>query len=240
MTDNAKELQILGKIIALFIFALLIMNLTACSSATGEVYFASTNPDSGRIHNPGEQIDDWQSALRFLEDGNKRYFENRSLKRDTNAEDRATFNEGQNPFAAILTCSDSRVSPEFYFDQKPGSIFVIRNAGNIADTTALGSLEFAVEHLKAPLVVVVGHSACGAVAGSFGGGEFSDNLQSILDAIKPAIEHSENVEDAILANISYAAERIKLNPVVMNMGAMVIGAHYDIETGDVVFFDNAE
>jgi len=209
------------------------MSLAACSSA-------NTNLDPGRIHNPGEQIDDWQSALRFLEDGNNRYLENRSMKRDRNVEDRATFNEGQNPFAVILTCSDSRVSPEIYFDQKPGSIFVIRNAGNIADTTALGSLEFAVEHLNVPLVVVVGHSACGAVAGSLGGGEFSDNLQSIINAIKPAIEHSENIEDAIHANISYTVERIKLNPVVTNMGAIVIGAHYDIETGEVVFFSNVQ
>jgi carbonic anhydrase len=174
-------------------------------------------------------------ALRFLEEGNKRYLEGRTLER-TNAEDRAILKDGQNPFAVIVTCSDSRVSPEIYFDQKLGDIFVIRNAGNIADATALGSLEYAVEHLRVPLVVVVGHSACGAVNGALSGGEFSANLQTIINAIRPAIESDDNLDDAIRTNIMYNVGLIRANETVRQAGATVMGAHYDIETGEINFY----
>ena len=138
----------------------------------------------------------------------------------------------------IVTCADSRVVPEIYFDQRLGDIFVIRNAGNIADTAVLGSIEYAVEHLKAPLVVVVGHSSCGAVTGALGhSGEFPENLQTIINTIKLAIEGKENLDDAIHANIKYVAAQIKDNEIVHEMGATVLGAHYDITTGKVSFME---
>ena len=191
------------------------------------------NDSINNIHNPAELVGDWQTALRYLENGNKRYLENRGIKRDTNAPDRGILKDGQKPFAIIVTCSDSRVSPEIYFDQKLGDIFVIRNAGNIADTATLGSIEYAVEHLKAPLVVVVGHSRCGAVTGAKNGGEYPENLQTIINAISPAIKDSETLEDAIHANIDHVVKRIRENKIVKQMGAAVIGAYYDIESGEV-------
>jgi carbonic anhydrase len=187
------------------------------------------------VHNPNESVSDWQVALQYLKAGNKRYIENQAIVRNTNAKDREILKGGQKPFAVILTCSDSRVPPEIYFDQKLGDIFVIRNAGNIADSTVLGSIEYAVEHLKAPLVVVVGHSCCGAVTGAFGGGEYPENLQTIINAICPAIIGKKTPDEAIHANIANVVKNIKENKIVELMGAKVIGAYYNIESGEVLF-----
>ena len=185
-------------------------------------------------HNPAEQVSDWQTALRYLEDGNKRYLENRGITQNTNAQDREALKDGQKPFAIVVTCSDSRVSPEIYFDQKLGDIFVIRNAGNIADTATLGSIEYAVEHLKVPLVVVVGHGCCGAVTGAKNGGEYPENLQTIINAISPAIKDCKTVDDAVHANIGHVVKLIRENRIVKHTRAAVIGAYYNIESGEVV------
>lgn len=187
---------------------------------------------------PNEQVTDWQVALQYLQEGNERYLSGRGVTRDTYESDRAILGEGQWPFAVVLTCSDSRVPPEIFFDQRKGDIFVIRNAGNIADSTALGSLEFAVEHLGAPLIVVVGHSECGAVIGSLSGGQdFSENLQGILNSIATGIEGTDNAVDAINANIERYVNVVNENSVVQRNNANVIGAHFDIVTGEVTFVD---
>jgi len=198
---------------------------------------AIASTEGGRYyHDIREMVTDWQVSLRYLKEGNKRYLAGEGIQRDTYAEAREILKDGQKPFAVIVTCSDSRVAPEIYFDQRLGDIFVIRNAGNIADATALGSIEFAVGHLKAPLVVVVGHSACGAVAGALAeGAEFSKNLQAVINKIKPGVENIEDLDDAILANIKHVAEQIETNKVVVEMGATVLRAHYDITTGKVSF-----
>ncbi len=187
------------------------------------------------VHNPGELVSDWKTALQYLKDGNKRYLEEKTIARNTNAEDRAELKSGQKPFAIIVTCSDSRVSPEIFFDHKLGDIFVIRNAGNIADSTALGSIEYAVEHLKSPLVVVVGHSCCGAVTGAFQGGEYPSNLKTIIDEITPEISGCGDVDEAIHSNIDSVVKKIQENEIVKEMGAKTIGAYYDIESGEVKF-----
>jgi len=190
---------------------------------------------SDDIHHPEEQVADWQTALRYLEEGNIRYLKNRVITRDKHHHVRKMLQKGQKPFAVIITCSDSRVAPEIYFDLRLGDIFVIRNAGNTIDTSVLGSIEYATKFLKAPLVVVVGHSRCGAVTGAKNGGEYPENLQSIINTISPAIKHSETLEDAIHANIDYTVNRIRENKIVKHMGAAVIGAYYNIESGEVTF-----
>ncbi|MCL1930603.1 MAG: hypothetical protein FWF55_02210 [Treponema sp.] len=187
------------------------------------------------IHHPGEQVNDWRTALRYLQEGNIRYLKNQGIARNTNHIDRERLQKGQNPFAVVITCADSRVVPEIYFDQKLGDIFVIRNAGNIAGTAALGSVEYAVEHLKAPLVVVVGHSHCGAVTGAMSDGEYSENLSAIINTIRPVIKNCENLDDAIHANIHHVVDTIQKNTVIKNMGATVMGAYYNIESGEVTF-----
>ena len=213
------------------VLSVLIVALFQLSIAT----HVGGNVNPAYIHNPAQRVSDWQISLRYLEEGNKRYLEGRTQERN-NVEDRVILKDGQNPFVVILTCSDSRVSPEIYFDQKLGDIFVIRNAGNIADVTALGSLEYAVEHLRVPLVVVVGHSACGAVNGALSEGEFSVNLQTIINAIRPAVKEHDNLNDAIRMNIAHNVDLIRANETVMQAGAVVMGAYYNIETGGIIFY----
>lgn len=188
------------------------------------------------LHCPSEAITDPKAALTFLQEGNKRFTDNNTIPRDTNKADIEVTKGGQKPFAAILTCADSRVSPEIYFDQKIGDIFVVRNAGNYADQEALGSIEFATKHLGAPLVVVVGHSMCGAVFTSFDKVTgLSDNLQAVLDNIRVNISSCDSKESAVTANVKAQVETLKNNPVIKEVNAMVVGAEYDISTGVVTF-----
>jgi carbonic anhydrase len=219
--------------------------LTACSSSDGgNTTVADTDTGLSKnaeptqnqdIHNPAEKVNDWQTALTFLKKGNQRYTSNTPMERTTNAEDRELLKDGQQPFAVIVTCSDSRVAPEIYLDQKLGDIFVIRNAGNIADKTTLGSIEYAVEHLHAPLVVVVGHSNCGAVTGAFEGGEFPPHLQSIISEIETSIKDSSDLDDAIHKNTDHVVQQIAEDEIIQEEGTKVIGAHYDILSGEVTW-----
>lgn len=114
---------------------------------------------------------DSQKALELLKEGNARFVSGALTPKDHYKEERQKLSEGQHPFAVVLCCSDSRVVPEILFDQQLGDLFVIRNAGNVVDLHVLGSIEYAVEHLGAPLVVVLGHSNCGAVTATCQGGE---------------------------------------------------------------------
>ncbi|MCL1925048.1 MAG: carbonic anhydrase [Defluviitaleaceae bacterium] len=192
---------------------------------------------SAKLHAPDEQIKDPQVALNFLKEGNERFVSGNTIPRDTNSEDIKITAGGQKPFAAILTCADSRVAPELYFDQKIGDIFIVRNAGNTADNVeALGSIEFATKHLGAPLVVVVGHSACGAVFTSHSKATgLSSNLQTVLDNIRINIENVATPEEAVAVNVKAQVETLKNNPVIKEINALVVGAEYDIATGKVTF-----
>lgn len=164
---------------------------------------------------------------------------------------------GQEPFAAILGCSDSRVPPEIIFDQAPGDLFVIRVAGNIATPTQVGSIEFAVENLNTPLVVVLGHSDCGAVLGTLDACRNPNlavpgNLQAILDHIRPTLEpllsaaRSQDsdglLDEAVHANVHAAiADITALSPVLANRvksgDVSILGATYSVQTGRVDFFN---
>ena len=192
--------------------------------------------DQTNLHAPDQAVTDPNLALNFLKEGNARFVADQGITRNTNKADLAVTAGGQKPFAAILTCADSRVAPELYFDQKIGDIFVVRNAGNIADSEAQGSIEFATKHLGAPLVVVVGHSKCGAVYTSYDNVQgLSKNLQKILDRIRPNIEASANADLAVGANVAAQVAILKENPVIKEVNAMVVGAEYDIATGQVSF-----
>jgi carbonic anhydrase len=187
-----------------------------------------------RIHNPAELIEDASLALQLLKEGNERYLKGETIRNSgTSIADLEVFSKGQNPFAVILTCSDSRTAPEIFFDQKMGSIFVIRNAGNIADSTALGSLEFAVEQLKCKLIVVCGHSKCGAVTAACSSTGLPPNVKHIVDHITPAVEKGGNIEEIIHNHVKVMIERIKADETVKRFGVTVVGAYYDICNGAV-------
>jgi carbonic anhydrase len=186
-----------------------------------------------KIHQPGELIQDAQTALQMLKDGNERYLKGELINKGTYPVDREILTEGQKPFAAVLTCADSRVAPEIFFDQKLGDIFVVRNAGNIADTTALGSLEYAVEELESRLIVVCGHTKCGAVMAACLNGELHPNIKYITDQIKPATERGGDMDEIVRQNVSVMVERIKADEIVKRLDVTVAGACYDVHTGVV-------
>ena len=183
------------------------------------------------------------SHLKKLLDGNKRYVTGNAEHPGQGEERRKEVTAGQKPFAVILGCSDSRIPPEIIFDQGLGDLFVIRVAGNIIDDVALGSIEYAVDHLNAELVVVLGHEKCGAVTASVQGGEAHGHIGSILLAIAPAVEKSkamqgDKVDNAIKANVELVVSQIAgskpiLAEAVEAGKVKVVGAYYNIESGAV-------
>ena len=184
-----------------------------------------------KIHQPAEFIEDANEALQMLKDGNERYLKGEFLSMNSCKEDREVLRNFQNPFAVVLTCSDSRVAPEIFFDQKLGDIFIIRNAGNIADKTALGSIEFAIDHLKCRLVVVCGHSNCGAVSAACSDEDLPPNIKHIVDYITPAVKNGGDIDAITRSNVESMAEIVKADEIVKCSGVIVVGAYYDIQSG---------
>jgi carbonic anhydrase len=184
-----------------------------------------------------------EQALQRLLEGNARYVAGQSTHPDQTAERRAALAGGQAPFAIVFTCSDSRVSPELFFDQGLGDLFVIRNAGNVLDDHVIGSMEYAVEHLHVPLIIVVGHEKCGAVTAAVAGGEVPGHLHSVTDDLAPAVEQSKNlpgdkVDNAVRANAQRDAEILThVEPVLKEAASrtnlLIVAARYDLTTGKI-------
>jgi len=186
-----------------------------------------------------------ESALIRLVEGNKRFVAGNPARNTPTAQQWAELSKGQHPFAIILTCADSRVSPEIIFDQGLGDLFVIRNAGNLTDPHVLGTIEYAVEHLGSRLVVVLGHSRCGAVTAAVSGGEAPGHIKDIVEDIAPAASMGKKkpgdpIENAIRISAKFTATAISqsepiLSHAVKSGQIKVVTARYDISTGTVEF-----
>ena len=197
-------------------------------------------------------------ALERLQEGNRRFVADlRNGEANSNTSRRRELTAGQEPFAIILGCSDSRVPAEIVFDQGLGDLFVIRVAGNIVAPSQVGSVEFAAERFGTRLVVVLGHSMCGAIQATLEelrrpSQDQSRNLRSIVDRIRPSIESlprpqegqetEEFLQAAVRANIRVSADHLRhgsevLEQLIQNSGLRVVGAEYSLETGVVEFFD---
>ena len=176
---------------------------------------------------------DSQQALDLLKEGNARFVSETLTLKDDYAALREKLSTGQHPFAVVLCCSDSRVAPEIIFDQKLGGLFVIRNAGNIVDEEVLGSIEYAVEHLETPLVVVMGHSACGAVTATCQGGDLPGHILDLAKRIKPSLDQGCCIDDNARRHAKRMAKLIEEDEIVHHVGAKVIAAFYDIQSGKV-------
>ena len=200
-------------------------------------------------------------ALARLRDGNRRFvsgvrIDEAPLVRQAS---RHEFVDGQQPFAVILGCSDSRVPVELVFDQGLGDLFVIRVAGNIVAPSQIGSVEFAAARFGTRLVVVMGHSQCGAISATLDdvlglAPSQSRNLRSIVDRVRPSIEtllagrtscddSQALVKEAVRANVRASVGHLRhgselLEELVQNDGLVVIGAEYSLETGVVTFFED--
>ena len=199
-----------------------------------------------------------RDALERLREGNRRFVaDTRNDENQSALARRKEVADGQEPFAIILGCSDSRVPAEMVFDQGLGDLFVIRVAGNIVAPSQVGSVEFAASQFKTKLVVVLGHSKCGAIVATLEelkrpNENQSRNLKSIVDRIRPSVEtlletdlkhdHDALVHQSIRANIRASANHLRhgselLENLIQNEGLLVVGAEYSLETGAVEFFD---
>lgn len=199
-------------------------------------------------------------ALERLREGNRR-FASGAQNRELNLGDsrRAEIAKQQEPFAIILGCSDSRVPVEILFDQGLGDLFVIRVAGNIVAPSQIGSVEFASARFGTRLVVVLGHSQCGAILATLEELQQpterqSRNLRSIVDRVRPSVEGMLRTElrhdldalvrHAVRANVGVAVSQLRhgseiLEQLIQSEGLLVVGAEYSLETGEVEFFDCA-
>jgi carbonic anhydrase len=185
-------------------------------------------------------------ALLRLREGNARFAANvRSPGSLLSAERRAALAVAQEPFAIVLGCSDSRVPVEIVFDQGPGDLFVIRVAGNIVAPSLIGSVEFAADRFGTRLVVVLGHSSCGAIAATLeelhrpSSGQ-SPNLKDIVDRIRPAVQGLEDEREAMRANILASVHQLRhgsaiIEGLIASNGLLIVGAWYELETGLVRF-----
>lgn len=199
-----------------------------------------------------------REALQRLIDGNRRFASGlRSHDRPTSPQRRDELVAGQEPFAIILGCSDSRVPAEIVFDQGLGDLFVIRVAGNVVAASQVDSVVFAAARFGTRLVVVLGHSQCGAILATLeelqqATENRSRNLRSIVDRVRPSVETllatelrhdpAALVRQAVRANIRASADHLRhgseiLEHLIQDNGLMVVGAEYSLETGIVEFFD---
>ncbi|MFN0136839.1 MAG: carbonic anhydrase, partial [Phycisphaerae bacterium] len=207
--------------------------LTTCLLFAGDPPTSSGGADAGA------------EALRQLQIGHARFLCGKPDHPRAGSDRREdTFKGGQHPFAIFLSCADSRVPVEVIFDQGVGDVFVVRVAGNVTDKHQAGSIEYGVEHLHAPLVVVMGHRGCGAVAAAASNGHIEGNVGSIVDSIKPAVERAERANpglkgdgllaEAVKANVFLSVENLlksspMLSQLVKSKKLTIVGAVYDIE-----------
>lgn len=217
------------KCLSLMLSAALISALAGC-----------TNTNSDKASQPERiTVTSAEEALKELKEGNEEFISGNT------AELRADLAEnGQAPYAVVITCSDSRVAPEVLFNTTMGEIFTIRTAGNVVGEFEIGSVEYGVEHLGAPLVVVMGHSNCGAVSAALGG-EAEGSIQNIIDEITPSVAEAKKIEtdeSAVSAlaenlNIQNTIQKLRTSTILSHLESegdvKIIGAKYDIKDGSV-------
>ncbi len=230
----------------------LTLSLALASTAAAQHPAATSAPHSAHAASGQKPV----SADRVWDDlmaGNKRFVDGRPKPHDL-VKRRAGLVKGQQPRVVVLACSDSRVAPELLFDQSLGDLFVVRSAGNIADAIEAGSIEYAVEHLGSSLLVVLGHTHCGAVTAACSREKMpTSGLQAIVDKIEPAVLQAERsasgrrtgdalIEAAIRQNVHQSAKDLLANSEVLRHAVeehklQFVEAEYQLETGKVIRLD---
>ena len=191
--------------------------------------------------------DDVFEVLKKMADGNQRFINNQHIYKDFITQ-RKGLVSGQKPQVIILTCSDSRIDPAYIFDNDLGSSFIIRTAGNVVDSAAEGSIEYAVKHLGVKLLLILGHEGCGGVKAAFAGGSDNIHLAKTLSCIIPAVRYAKvmtnNDGDALyhatIENVKNQIKRIYFdNPSLLILNQenkfFIVGAYYHLESGKVDF-----
>jgi carbonic anhydrase len=211
--------------------------LTLSLSLAATTAWAATS-----THQAGAAVTPAQALDRLMK-GNARFVAHKATHPNQGAARLAELAGGQQPIAVILSCSDSRVPPELVFDQGLGDLFVVRVAGEVAADAEIGSIEYAVEHLGASLVVVMGHEKCGAVTAAMSGGESGNHIHAVTDPILPvAAEAKKNPQDPIDAAIRLNVKKVVgelegsqplLAAKVKEGSLQVVGAYYSLQSGKV-------
>ena len=218
---------------------------TSSSGSTGSSGNASNNSATNNGMNYKTEnvvITDADTALKRLQEGNDRFVNDQSVMTNVTSERRAQLQKGQKPYACVVACSDSRVTPNIIFNTGLGEIFEIRIAGNVVDDNALGSIEYAVEHLGTPLILVMGHEACGAVTAAYdnvkNGTKAEGNIESLVEEIAPAIKSSGSLNQAIGDNVVSVADQIAKDEIVNHLvhsgKVRIVEAYYSLD-GKVTF-----
>ena len=187
-------------------------------------------------------------AISKLKEGNGRYTSGNVQHPGQTAERRTELAKTQHPFAAIVSCSDSRVPPEIVFDQGIGDLFIVRVAGNVINDEGLGSIEYTVDHLGTRLILVLGHQRCGAVDAAretiAAKGKAPGHIQSLVTAIKPAVEATakDDLETTIKSNVKNVVQALRSSTPILKAEVdsgkiQVIGGYYSLDTGAVTFLD---
>ena len=188
-------------------------------------------------------------AKKALQAGNESYLSGTATMNVSESLRTDLATNGQKPHTVVITCSDSRVPPELLFNSGLGELFVIRTAGNVVDEFEIGSVEYAADHLGSPLVLVMGHSHCGAV-GAAVEGHAEGNIESIVEEITPSVEKAKEEatsEDEITTkaedlNVENSIKNLRESEILKGLEdsgkIKIVGAKYDIDTGKVTFFDN--
>ncbi len=183
--------------------------------------------------------------IQRLETGNQRFVADKLAGDLQDNSRRVALTEGQSPFAIVLSCADSRVVPELAFDTGLGELFVVRVAGNIANSSSIASIEYAVAHLGTSVVVVMGHESCGAVTAAIGGGDNGYNLNHLLSHIAPAIAacgEGASVAQVVKKNAELNAEELKNRSLIIGNAVVsgkvsIVPAYYNLSTGKVNFIN---
>lgn len=239
-------------ILCILLLALLMGGCNSVKESTPDAIPVQSKQISDSTYTRKEHITSPIEAKQLLIKGNKRFLTGNMLGKDYSLTRRSELAEkGQHPFAVVVSCSDSRVPPESLFDQALGDLFVVRVAGNVITPIELGSIEYAVEHLKVPLVLVLGHEKCGAVTAAVEGGEVPGSIGAITEKINPAIEQAketsrsqeELIEKSIELNVLRALKDIKTSPIIdhaLGENLKLEGGVYHLEAGDVMWIQERQ
>lgn len=195
--------------------------ITGCSNETRKLVDGASTEEIKQYLIEGNQI--YQKAIKNSGDISK-------TKRDD------IYQDGQEPYAVIITCADSRVPPEHIFNAGLGELFVIRTAGNVVGDFEIGSVEYAVEHLGSKLVVIMGHTHCGAVEAALGEDPHG-YIKTIVDEIQTAIGETSSASEAEIMNVKNSIHKINSSEIISEEKAVVIGGIYNISDGIFKFID---
>lgn len=186
-----------------------------------------------------------QDVLTKLKEGNQRFVKNQLENINVDQTTKSELAKGQSPYAIILSCADSRVVPELIFNAGMGELFVVRVAGNVANTSSLASMEYAVANLGTPVILVLGHQSCGAVTAAVAGGDNGPNLNHLLEHISPAIKETSDpnsVDDVIRKNAELTVKVISKDSEIINNAVeegkvKIVPAYYHLDSGKVEFLN---